>query len=1036
MGLVAALAITVPNPGTATSTSYAVNATATYQIQIRVAANEKINKGDRQVITFPANFDLTNMTLNSTGGGISSWSRSGNVLTIVSNAVPSNKTITYTIGGVVNPSQAGAYTITGSCTSSRATYALSWPLAQLIAAPSTAVTVLPVLLSSSDTSASASYSVQFTVGALGRLAGTTAVGANTVSITFPSDTTVPSSFSAGSVTFNGATVTNINVSGRTVTLSVPSTVTVPAGGTATVYFSAGAGLKNPTVVDNGYVVAVFTSAQTGTGVSPAYTIGNYVPTNIQLTSVNQPAAGYAALLENVAVDGFELVRTAGSQGGSVYSVTVSNPGDSPSLAVSGVSVYLDSGDLSFDATDTLLNSTPVPFTGGLATVAFDSPQVLSDNTPRQYWVVYRIAPSAVDGWVESSLVTTFSTDAENSSISALAGNAFTIDSAGPDVSWTYPAADSLTLAETSTVGLEGTAIDTRSGVASVGLQIRRASDGYWWSGSDWRSSATILTADGTSVWGYDWSLLPASQDGTETYTLYATGIDNVGNAGWTTLRTGIRIDNTGPRIVSAVAIDATHIDVSFSETLSVGVSGTFAIASSGPDTVNVTTATVVAGSRIVHLTTTAQTPGVHYTVTPSAGAVDDLVGNPCKTTASPSFLSGAIPTVQVSQGTGFGRPTGRVWVTHDATAVVDEISLLAAGGTANISTITVRGLDTAAALRTDIATVELRRDNGNGVFDTGDTLHSTVRSFSADASGTTLTFTNVNLSLPATAVPTPLWIVYRTGPTPVEGHEIGNRMLTGDVMSTNATTTSFSLTSANSGRTIAIDVTPPSTPASFHASAVSSASVEVTWTASTDALSGMDHYGIYRDGSLVGTVPAVATSYVATGAVPGVASTYTVTAFDVAGNESSQPTSVSVTSPGADLSMTIQTPGSGQSIDFGAVDPGNSSTTYNGTLIQVSGVGATKYTLTATALDFSNTATSSTTPTMPISALSYLVQVGGAATYGPVAFSKSPVTIYTGYPDSLYPWQQSFVFDYVLTPAYGYDPGHYVTSITYTCVQE
>ncbi len=90
-----------------------------------------------------------------------------------------------------------------------------------------------------------------------------------------------------------------------------------------------------------------------------------------------------------------------------------------------------------------------------------------------------------------------------------------------------------------------------------------------------------------------------------------------------------------------------------------------------------------------------------------------------------------------------------------------------------------------------------------------------------------------------------------------------------------------------------LDDIPPTTPGSFAAAGTSPTAVAVSWTASTDnvAVAG---YGVYRDSTLLITLGASALSYTDTVAA-GSTHSYTVDAFDAAGNHSSSPTPISVT---------------------------------------------------------------------------------------------------------------------------------------------
>ena len=76
-------------------------------------------------------------------------------------------------------------------------------------------------------------------------------------------------------------------------------------------------------------------------------------------------------------------------------------------------------------------------------------------------------------------------------------------------------------------------------------------------------------------------------------------------------------------------------------------------------------------------------------------------------------------------------------------------------------------------------------------------------------------------------------------------------------------------------------------------------SVGLSWTASTDAGSGLAGYRIYRDGQSTpyATITPETTTYTDAGVNSGTTYTYTVTAFDGAGNESQPSNSVSVATP-------------------------------------------------------------------------------------------------------------------------------------------
>jgi chitodextrinase len=90
------------------------------------------------------------------------------------------------------------------------------------------------------------------------------------------------------------------------------------------------------------------------------------------------------------------------------------------------------------------------------------------------------------------------------------------------------------------------------------------------------------------------------------------------------------------------------------------------------------------------------------------------------------------------------------------------------------------------------------------------------------------------------------------------------------------------------------DTTPPSAPSGLTATATTSSSVSLSWTASTDNV-GVIGYNILRNGTKVGT--STTTSYTDNNVASGTTYTYTVTAFDAAGNVSPASNSATVTTP-------------------------------------------------------------------------------------------------------------------------------------------
>ncbi|GAA3815885.1 exoglucanase CbhB [Cellulomonas soli] len=97
------------------------------------------------------------------------------------------------------------------------------------------------------------------------------------------------------------------------------------------------------------------------------------------------------------------------------------------------------------------------------------------------------------------------------------------------------------------------------------------------------------------------------------------------------------------------------------------------------------------------------------------------------------------------------------------------------------------------------------------------------------------------------------------------------------------------------------DTTAPTAPTGLTAGTITSTTVPLTWTASTDdkAVTG---YDVYRNGTLAGSTTT--TSYTATGLTPSTAYQFTVRAKDAAGNVSASSAALSVTTTATPVDTT------------------------------------------------------------------------------------------------------------------------------------
>ncbi len=225
--------------------------------------------------------------------------------------------------------------------------------------------------------------------------------------------------------------------------------------------------------------------------------------------------------------------------------------------------------------------------------------------------------------------------------------------------------------------------------------------------------------------------------------------------------------------------------------------------------------------------------------------------------------------------------------------------------------------------------------------------------------------------------------------------------------------------------TVRVDMTAPSVPTSVAASAVSTTVAQVTWLASADAISGVSAYQIFRDGSLVTT--SAAPAFTDSGLNPGSSYGYQVAAVDAAGNVSSRSATVTVTMPSAAISMSV----SNADVVFANVVPGATSSITSATVVTVTGVGGNGYDLTCVAGDFLNLDGSSSTPTMPVSALSFSGRGWATFPSEPVSTAGRLVDSSAAEPSV---WRHDYVIDMTLDAPWRNAAGTYKTTLVYTAV--
>lgn len=225
--------------------------------------------------------------------------------------------------------------------------------------------------------------------------------------------------------------------------------------------------------------------------------------------------------------------------------------------------------------------------------------------------------------------------------------------------------------------------------------------------------------------------------------------------------------------------------------------------------------------------------------------------------------------------------------------------------------------------------------------------------------------------------------------------------------------------------TIRIDTVAPTQPGAVGASALSTTSVEASWTASSDTGSGVAFYAVWRDGVQIATTEEL--SYVDSGLTAGETYVYQIYAVDEAGNLS-DPVTYTVTLPTSQLWLSLST----ESLDMGALDPNTPAMVVDAVEAVVGGIGDIGYELYCSAEDFTCD-TGGSTATMPAGMLSYTTR--GHATHDAQPFSNSQSLIHasSGTPS---PWQWTYDFDYMMSVPWAFEPGTYTTVLTYTAVAQ
>ncbi|RKY65963.1 MAG: hypothetical protein DRP97_08505 [Candidatus Latescibacterota bacterium] len=249
-----------------------------YTIAFDVGDNGALALGsDSIVITFPSGTTLGSAVQNTPGNTTingtpaTSVSVSGLQVTITTPvAIENNGSVSVVFANapdmITNPTTAGSNKTVAVSTSQEPTSISSDTYT--ITSSGTFVTTANVSVDPDTVSRTASYTIQFYVGANGAL-----LAGDQITVAFPEATTVPGSIGTGSIQVNTVVCTAApQISGDTVTLYTPRSIDV--NGEVSVVFLPDAGIVNPSVAAEGYTLDVSTNIEPSAITSNSYSIYN------------------------------------------------------------------------------------------------------------------------------------------------------------------------------------------------------------------------------------------------------------------------------------------------------------------------------------------------------------------------------------------------------------------------------------------------------------------------------------------------------------------------------------------------------------------------------------------------------------------------------------------------------------------------------------------------------------------------------------------------------------------------------------------
>jgi hypothetical protein len=246
--------VTTLSPAAVDITPATVNTPAEYTISAQLGVSGGLAAGvDEIILAFPEN-TVVPASISTNDVLVDNGTYAGPASAVV--AVPASRQIRVTPGqnvpdganmavifkveaGIENPILAAQYTLDMATTKEDTVTSNAY----LTTAAVTSITAATVTLSNSDKNQFSRYTIDFNVGGQGRLLG----GTSTMSIVFPTGTTVPASITSTNVTINGTASAGVATTPgtRLVTVTVPAVSIANDGVVSLIIGSTTDIIKNP-----------------------------------------------------------------------------------------------------------------------------------------------------------------------------------------------------------------------------------------------------------------------------------------------------------------------------------------------------------------------------------------------------------------------------------------------------------------------------------------------------------------------------------------------------------------------------------------------------------------------------------------------------------------------------------------------------------------------------------------------------------------------------------------------------------------------